>query len=449
MTNPRRQVRLAAASAVLCVVAIVLGGCDGSTEKTPIPSGFSLQTYVDKAGQAHRYAIFVPYHRVPGGELPVVMFLNGYGENGNDGVTQISKNLGPDIWERRDHFPFLTVVSQCREEGTWKVGGDDANRALEILDKVIREFNADANRVYLFGASTGGVGAWEMGSAYGDRFAAIVPLCGIGGDSVKLAKSRMPVWHFINAGDYADLVEKSRDKRVELLAAGLSPRFTEFTQDGHDCWTAAFAMPELYRWLLQQRRTDNQASGLFEYYPAFRVIAEWRQGSADGWYVKDDEILVSRLDRGDARLISPPLGLPADFHGEFWLDENSTIVIEVSTAASAAKDGARFIIKPPLAGTGGVHRLADKGGPISLSASSQQSLRVEAWNDVRFRFADGKATMDLNGWEAGECLLNSNGLPPKPVQIVIVGPNGSEVRWRDLRLRTAPESDDQSPRSNP
>jgi predicted peptidase len=42
---------------------------------------------------------------------------------------------------------------------------------------------------------------------------------------------------------------------VEALeAAGAEVRFTPYPDVGHDSWTATYADPQLYEWLLAQRR---------------------------------------------------------------------------------------------------------------------------------------------------------------------------------------------------
>ena len=39
-----------------------------------------------------------------------------------------------------------------------------------------------------------------------------------------------------------------------LRKAGGDVRFTVYPDAGHDSWTATYDNPELYRWLLKQRR---------------------------------------------------------------------------------------------------------------------------------------------------------------------------------------------------
>jgi hypothetical protein len=42
--------------------------------------------------------------------------------------------------------------------------------------------------------------------------------------------------------------------RRSLKACGGDARLTVYPDAGHDSWTAAYADPELFTWLLQQRR---------------------------------------------------------------------------------------------------------------------------------------------------------------------------------------------------
>src|SRR5439155_8959674 len=45
--------------------------------------------------------------------------------------------------------------------------------AMNTLDLVVKEYNPDPSRIYLFGHSAGGTGGWYIASKYADRFAGI------------------------------------------------------------------------------------------------------------------------------------------------------------------------------------------------------------------------------------------------------------------------------------
>ena len=81
------------------------------------PRGFVRRPFTDKAGANNPYVIFVPFIEPPAeqGGYPVIVFLNGRGENGADGVQQIANNFGREIWEMRHDFPFIAIAPQCSE----------------------------------------------------------------------------------------------------------------------------------------------------------------------------------------------------------------------------------------------------------------------------------------------------------------------------------------------
>ena len=49
------------------------------------------------------------------------------------------------------------------------------------------------------------------------------------------------------------------EKMVEALKkAGGNVKFTVYPEAGHDSWTEAYNNPELYKWLLEQKRTAKK-----------------------------------------------------------------------------------------------------------------------------------------------------------------------------------------------
>jgi predicted peptidase len=52
-----------------------------------------------------------------------------------------------------------------------------------LLERIIRKYRVDKDRVYLTGLSMGGYGTWALAAEHPEKFAAIVPICG-GGNRV-------------------------------------------------------------------------------------------------------------------------------------------------------------------------------------------------------------------------------------------------------------------------
>ncbi|HAC93055.1 MAG TPA: hypothetical protein DCF63_20850, partial [Planctomycetaceae bacterium] len=98
------------------------------------PLGFSVQSYGHWINESVHYILFLPYSKRENEKLPVILFLNGYGENGTDGVKQLSNNFGQQIWELRGRFPFIVVAPQMSHDSSWaQPDSYIAQSAIEIV----------------------------------------------------------------------------------------------------------------------------------------------------------------------------------------------------------------------------------------------------------------------------------------------------------------------------
>jgi predicted peptidase len=100
----------------------------------------------------------------------------------------------------------------------------------------------------------GGFGSWTLAAESPSRFAAVVPICG-GGDPADASQLKdIPIWVFHGGKDPTVPIQRSQEMVDALKKVGGNVKFTIFPEAGHDSWTQAYAMPELYDWLLQQHR---------------------------------------------------------------------------------------------------------------------------------------------------------------------------------------------------
>lgn len=219
-------------------------------------SGFVSQEYSGRYGAGIPYQVFIPRSYDASAPAPVILFLHGAGETGTDGFRQIEVGLGPHI-ARREDAPFLAVFPQSRRGG-WRARGEEAGRALEILDSVIAGHHGDPDRVHLTGISMGGYGVWDLAAQHPERWASIVPVCGGGDPDDAMRIVRIPCWCFHGAADDVIPAEASREMVEALRAAGGSPRYTEFPGVGHNSWDPAYSMDELYGWWAAQRRGGSR-----------------------------------------------------------------------------------------------------------------------------------------------------------------------------------------------
>jgi predicted peptidase len=234
-----------------------------------------LERSVTLGDHQYRYRVWLPPHYTKLHHWPVILFLHGSNERGDDNLRQLTVGLAPALERFSDRYKAVIVFPQCRDGQEWY--GAMELQAMAALENSIREFHGDRRRVYLTGISMGGSGAWYM-ARHRRKFAAAVPVCGevardpadpfpiepppdiarvVGSPDPYGALAQLiattPVWAFHGTDDPEVPVTESRNMVEALRRIGGRVLYTEYPGIGHDSWDLAYADPNLPRWLLQQR----------------------------------------------------------------------------------------------------------------------------------------------------------------------------------------------------
>jgi predicted peptidase len=222
---------------------------------------------------AYRYQVYVPPNWNKKEKWPIVLFLHGAGERGDDGLLQTEIGIGTAIRKKAERFPAIIVFPQCRKDLWWPQEEMQA-QAMAAFEQSLKEFNGDPARAYLTGISMGGYGTWALATKYPGKFVALAPVCGgikppsariaalavsgaDGPDPYRSAAVKVgttPVWIFHGGADPVVPPDESRKMNEALKAAGGNVKYTEYEGVGHNSWDRAYADPELMTWLLAQRR---------------------------------------------------------------------------------------------------------------------------------------------------------------------------------------------------
>jgi len=195
-----------------------------------------------------KYLLYLPEDYEKQASWPLLLYLHGSGERGDD-LQLVKKHGPPKLIEAGRKFPFLVVSPQCPKSKSW-----EPFELTALLDDVNEHYKVDPDRIYATGISMGGFGTWSLAAYTPRRFAAIVPICGGGDPFTTRRLGHLPIWVFHGAKDPAVPLERS-EKMVEALKKnGNDVQFTVYPEAGHDCWTETYDNPKLYEWLLLQRR---------------------------------------------------------------------------------------------------------------------------------------------------------------------------------------------------
>ena len=203
-------------------------------------------------GKDYKYMVYVPPTYDPAAQWPLILFLHGKGERGDDGTKQTKAGIGPAIRKNPDLYSSAIVLMPQCPDHCWWVG---ATEYISLtLEKTCKEYSVDPSRIYLTGLSMGGFGSWMYGAEHSDVFAAVAPICGGGraSDAEKLVS--VPVWAFHGAEDSVVPVEFTRRMVETLKKKGGNVRYTEYPGVDHNSWDNAYNDPEFVKWLLAQRK---------------------------------------------------------------------------------------------------------------------------------------------------------------------------------------------------
>ena len=237
----------------------------------------------------------------PGATVPLVVFLHGAGERGDDNAAQLKHFAGACAEPAfQAKHPCYLLAMQCPADETWmalarelKYGKDgkfathrdEPTRAMravmQAIDEVLATKAVDRTRVYLTGLSMGGFGSFDLAARRPGLFAAVVPICG-GGDPATAKRVAATPFYIVHGSDDSVVpVENSRRMRDAILAAyaehtkrerekargtpddprpmpkfAPNPMYREYEKVGHDSWTPAYRFGDdgVLDWMFAQRR---------------------------------------------------------------------------------------------------------------------------------------------------------------------------------------------------
>ena len=139
--------------------------------------------YKNAKGESLPYRFLKPEKIEPGKTYPLVLFLHGAGERGDNNAAQLVHGASAFAKpENRQKYPCFVVAPQCPTNRRWvevdwglpshtmpKTASVPLTLAFELVDKLIAELPVDKSRLYITGLSMGGFGTWDAIQRRPDR----------------------------------------------------------------------------------------------------------------------------------------------------------------------------------------------------------------------------------------------------------------------------------------
>lgn len=196
------------------------------------------------------YLLYLPPDYATKEKVPLLVFLHGAGERGDD-LEKVKRHGPPKLIDQGKTFPFIIVSPQCGTGQWWTTKQAELTA---LIDDIVSKYKVDRERIYLTGLSMGGFGTWSLAAYTSDRFAAIIPICGGGEPIAARVLKNTPVWAFHGGKDPIVAVKRSQEMVDAINKANGDAKLTIYPDAGHDSWTATYDNPEIYEWLLAHKR---------------------------------------------------------------------------------------------------------------------------------------------------------------------------------------------------
>jgi predicted peptidase len=213
------------------------------------------------------YRILYPENYSKKKKYPLVLFLHGAGQRGNDNKAQligIPEALTSSTGRKK--YPCFILAPQCAKKDVW-VNFPNFPTSLQatpeptvsaqltkvLLAKLKKELPIDKKRIYITGYSMGGEGAIDFLTRSPNLFAAAIPICSVSDTSKAKFIYHIPLWAFHGSLDDVNDVKYSRIMIEALKKSGGNPKYTEYPNVKHASWGLAYKEPGLFEWLFTQQ----------------------------------------------------------------------------------------------------------------------------------------------------------------------------------------------------
>ena len=254
---------------IFIMLAIATSIMAQQTVDVQLRKQFEKCYFTDTNNTVLPYRLLKPANLDSTKSYPVVLFLHGAGERGNDNETQLTymdKIFGSQSFKQK--YPCYVILPQCAEnyrwcETDWTLPSHTMpdtisvylNAANQLLDSIVKAVNADTSRLYITGMSMGGFGTWDLISRYPKKFAAALPICGGADLNMACILKDMPIKTFHGSTDKLVKVTRTRNMTIAIHKCGGNKiDYTELTGKGHLIWNQVYNMPSTFQWLFAQKK---------------------------------------------------------------------------------------------------------------------------------------------------------------------------------------------------
>ncbi len=227
-------------------------------------------------GDTMPYRVLLPENFDASKKYPLILFLHGAGERGND--NELSLVHGGNFFLKdsiRKRFPAIVVFPQCPVNSFWSnvnIVTDSVKKsrifnfsidgkpteAMTLLRHLLKHlqttYSLDKNKMYVGGLSMGGMGTFELVRRNPRLFCAAISICGGANRATAKKLKNTSWWIFHGLKDDVVNPEFSKIMAEAIKQQGAEVKLTLYPNANHNSWDSAFEEKQLFTWLFSKKR---------------------------------------------------------------------------------------------------------------------------------------------------------------------------------------------------
>lgn len=188
------------------------------------------------------------------GKVPLMVFLHGSGERGND--LEKVKAHSPFTYKNLIKEPVAILAPQCPENVWW-----DTEAIYFLIKEIRQKYKIDESRIILTGLSMGGWGSLKLAMEHPEVFSSVVAVCPPVDRLMKVRAEQyrdLPMKLFHGANDDVVSPMNSIEIYQAIKKINKNIELTIFPDDNHNSWDSTYSNPTLYEWMLAQRKNSDK-----------------------------------------------------------------------------------------------------------------------------------------------------------------------------------------------
>jgi predicted peptidase len=199
------------------------------------------------------YKVYLPEgYNDPDTTYPLVLFLHGVGERGDD-IDLVETHGLPKVIKNGKTFPFITVAPQCPNQEWWS-RAEMVKCLVYLVTKITKMYNVDNTRVYVTGLSMGGFGTIALANERPDLFAAALAVCGGADFNNFNSLKNIPLWLLHGSDDEVHPAGYSEKIYSKLKDINPEVKLTIYDGVDHNSWDITYDNSDIYEWLLSKQK---------------------------------------------------------------------------------------------------------------------------------------------------------------------------------------------------